>query len=294
MPTLDTSVVTDFNEILVATDFSPASETALLYAFGIARRNRAKVYMVHVIGENFLTSDTQQRALDDAWREAHRVITDHYIAGRLDGIENKVLVKAGGIWETIEEMIDQYGIDLLVLGTRGRSRLGKLLLGSVAETIFRQAVCPVMTVGPKAAAEIPSEGPRRILFATGFSAHSLQAGGYALWLAQRLNAELVLLHVHTAEASPQERTGIERAAQERLQSLVPSDASISGGPKCLVEFGSAAERILAVANEQRPDLIVLGIRKPTSFVRRLRWATAYEVVSNAPCPVLTVRSPETS
>jgi nucleotide-binding universal stress UspA family protein len=47
-----------------------------------------------------------------------------------------------------------------------------------------------------------------------------------------------------------------------------------------------------VAAETKPTLIVMGVRQPVGFARRLKWATAYAVVSDAPCPVLTVRSPE--
>ena len=51
------------------------------------------------------------------------------------------------------------------------------------------------------------------------------------------------------------------------------------------DFGTAAECILNVAQQRQPGLIVLGVRQPVGFVRRLKWATAYEVVANAPYAV---------
>jgi nucleotide-binding universal stress UspA family protein len=200
-----------------------------------------------------------------------------------------VLVEQGDVWEVLAAKIKELSIDLLVVGTHGRSRIGKLLLGSTAEEIFRQATCPVLMVGPKAPGP-KRHGIGRIMFCTGFSHHSLQAGATAFSLAERQDAELVLLHVHTEDVVPAKRESLRKAGCEKLLALVPADAKLPHPPKCAVEFGPAAERILAAANEFSPTLIVMGVRQPVGFARRLKWATAYEVVSHAPCPVLTVRT----
>ncbi len=287
MDSSHTSAPVAISSIVIATDFSPASTTALLYSLAIARRNDAKVWIVHVVSDSFFSTETQQRAVDDAWREGRRRMTEHFISGHLDGIEHKLLVEQGDIFETLTRVIEEQKADLLVLGTRGRSRIGKLLLGSVAESIFRQVPCPVMTVGPKTELQLPAEGPQRILFCTGFSAHSIAAGKLALRLAERLEAELILLHV--APESTPNRDEYRTTSEARLLDLVPADNLLTKPPRALVEFGTAVEKILSVAQEQHPDLIVLGVRQPESFTLRLRWATAYGVVTNAPCPVLTVR-----
>src|ERR1700757_5033382 len=99
--------------IVVSTDFSSVSETALLFALGIARRNNAKVWVVHVVGDTFFTKDTQQRAVDDAWREGHRQLTDHFIAGRLDGVENKLLVEQGSVTEVLIRQVVEHRAELL-------------------------------------------------------------------------------------------------------------------------------------------------------------------------------------
>ena len=290
MSTGQNSAPVAMSSIVVATDFSPISDTALLYSVGIARRNQAQVWIVHVVADNFFSTDTQQRALEDAWREGHRHMTEHLIAGNLDGVQHKLLVEQGGIYEVLTRTVEERKADLLVIGTRGRSRIGKLILGSVAESIFRQAPCPVMTVGPKTELQLPSDGPRRILFCTGFSHHSLEAGKLAIRLAERLEAELTLLNI--APDSVSDRDAYARSANARLASLVPVETKLVTAPRTMVQFGTAVERILAVAQEQRPDLIVLGVRQPEGFSRRLRWATAYGVVASALCPVLTVRTSE--
>lgn len=290
MSNTNTSAPAVLSNILIATDFSPASDPAVLYSLGLARRNGAKVWILHVVTDTFFSEETLQRALDDAWREGHRRMTEHFISGRLDGIEAKLIVEKGGMLEVIDKNVAEHKADLLVIGTRGRSRIGKLFLGSNAETIFRQSKVPVLTVGPRTGLDVPPEGPRKILFCTGFSMHSMAAGQMAIRFAERQQAELILLHV--APETETNRAGYIARATSRLESLVPPGAQLPVSARTLVEFGTASERILAVANDQRPDLIVLGVRQSESFVRRLRWATAYEIVSNAPCPVLTMRTVE--
>jgi nucleotide-binding universal stress UspA family protein len=288
MPSTHVPAPAALNNIVIASDFSPSSDAAVLWALGIARRNNANVWIVNVVSDTFFSADTQQRAIDDAWREGHRRMTEHFISGRLDGVQSKLLVEHGGVFEVLDRIMQEHHGDLLVLGTRGRSRIGKLLLGSSAESIFRQASYPVLTVGPRSETDIPLEGPRKIMFCTGFSSHSIAAGKLALRLAERQDAQLFVLHVGPeTETNREEYTNNAKA---RLEALIPLTANLTSPPQIIVEFGGAAERILAVADEQRPDLIVLGVRQPESFARRLRWATAYDVVSNAPCPVLTVRS----
>jgi nucleotide-binding universal stress UspA family protein len=278
------------SNIVIATDFSPASDSAVLWALSLARRNNANVWIVHVVSDTFFSADTQQRAMDDAWREGHRRMTEFFIAGLLDGVQAKLVVEHGGVFDVLDRTMQEHHADMLVVGTRGRSRIGKLLLGSTAESIFRQATYPVLTVGPRSDTDIPPEGPRKIMFCTGFSAHSISAGKLALRVAARQDAQLIVLHV--APETETNREEYAKKAKERIEFLFPLEETLPNPLQVMVEFGSAPERILALANEQRPDLIVLGIRQPESFARRLKWATAYDVVSNAPCPVLTVRTPD--
>jgi len=291
--TLDASTPITMQRILLATDFSSVSEAALHYSLSIARTYGAKVYLLHVVGAEplqFLSGDAQQRALEDAWRNAQRHMTDLLIAGHLEGVDHQVLVEQGDVWQVLSRKIDDLHINLLVIGTHARGRVGKLLLGSVAETIFRQASCPVLLVGPHSMHVSERTPQQPILFCTGFSAHSLRAGGYALSLAQHNAAQLVLLYVSKeSPVTDADRQRIASDAKARLASLLPAGTQFSVPPQTIVEFGTAPERILEVAQKLKPGLIVLGVRQPVGFARRFKWATAYEVVANAPCPVLTVR-----
>lgn len=293
MKPFNSSFEVRFQNILLATDFSPASETALHFSLSIAKRYKARIFLAHVVNPPAFSfsQEAVQRALNDAWRDAHTTMTDQLIAGRLEGIENHVLVTSGDTWDELSKMIDKFKVDLLVVGTRGRTGVMKVLLGSTAESIFRQAPCPVLTVGPKIGRGPLDEGPKRILYSTGFLPQSLQAGDYALSLAQQQHGRLAMLHVirEVPNDSPEKRAELEREAKEKLSSLVPAGATLEAPPDLFVAFGEPSAAILKLTAEWKPEMIVLGVRRPEKDARRITRATAYNVISNAPCPVLTVK-----
>ena len=80
---------------------------------------------------------------------------------RLEGFEalplfpHEMVLKQGSPWPEIRDLIEQRGIDLIVLGRHGRWLIGTLLLGSVAEQVLRRAACPVLTVGARRAHQPP-------------------------------------------------------------------------------------------------------------------------------------------
>jgi nucleotide-binding universal stress UspA family protein len=288
MQPFDSTVQIQFRNILLATDFGSSASTALLYALSIARRTQSRIILAHVV------TGGGQRVMDDAWRQAQTQITDLIIEGKLDDIAHEVVVRQGEVWPELAKLIDTYKVDLLVTGTKGRSGMLKMLLGSTAETIFRQAACPVLTVGPRLAAIAPpGDGPRRILFSTGFARQSLYAGVYALAIAQQRHSALAMLHVikEVENDSPERRRQLEAEGRQKLAALVPSDANLASPPDFFVAFGPPADAIIQLANDWNPDLIVIGVRRPERDARRITWATAYNVVANAPCPVMTIRAP---
>jgi nucleotide-binding universal stress UspA family protein len=295
MQPLDTSRPVQFCNILVATDFSSASKTALLYGLALARRWKARVFVAHVVNPaTIFGSEAVQRAVNDAWRDAHTEMTNQLIEGRLEGIENHVVVRQGEVWDETARMIDEFHIDLLVTGTRGRTGVWKMLLGSTAEKLFRQSPVPVLTIGPKTSETVAETGPKRILYSTGFARQSLYAGTFALSLAEQNQAHLAMLNVisQVPNDNAEARAQLEREHKEQLRHLLPPGLKLAVEPEVFVSFGSAADCILRLSEEWNPELIVLGVRRQEGEARRITWATAYNVVANAPCPVLTVRIPE--
>jgi nucleotide-binding universal stress UspA family protein len=288
---LTTSTQIAFNNILFATDFSSTTELALPYAVEIARRSGATIHAAHVVQPDIYPfespSEWPKIALEE---EEFRKEKRNQLEEELQGLPHEFLLLEGNVWQNLARIIEEKNIDLAVLGTHGRTGIEKLLLGSVAETIFRQATCPVLTAGPAVSARATHAAAaelNQILYATDFSPESLAAARYAISLAKDHHAELILLH-----ALPNADPGQVNSAFHTLRDVVPLGAGLGSQQKCLVERGAPAEAILNVAASHRADLIILGLRSAkgrltaaTHFARSI----AYQVVTQASCPVLTVR-----
>jgi nucleotide-binding universal stress UspA family protein len=296
MKALDALTRIELKNILFATDFSTAAAGALPYAAEMARHFGAKLYAVHV-----RPPDAYAIVPRPGWTalaEGPETKTRGQMQALLDafpGIDREVVIEAGEVWPTMASLIEKNNIDLVVIGTHGRTGLGKVLLGSAAEQIFRQAPCAVLTVGPRSSSEPPREGKlSEILYATDFSPEALAAAPYAISLAQEHQAHLTLLHV-VEEPKAGDFVHPEQVVTSSLRllsNLVPAEAELWCEPRCLVEQGRPAEKILEVAASNKADLIVLGVRRPRGIpgaATHLPIATAHKVVSHATCPVLTVR-----
>jgi nucleotide-binding universal stress UspA family protein len=122
-----------------------------------------------------------------------------------DGLDREFILCYGGVWEELQAIIFQKQVDLVVVGTHGRRGIENVPLGSVAERIFRDATCPVLTVGPYSYREsrVDLTGEiRTYLFATDFGEASLRALPRAVSLANQTKARLILLHVLPAAPVP--------------------------------------------------------------------------------------------
>jgi nucleotide-binding universal stress UspA family protein len=285
-----------FRNILFATDFSPAAAQAIPYVKKIAKHYDADLVTLHVRPPvvspmtepgTWPTDIDAAKAQDDKHREE--------VLDTFAGIRTQALIEEGSIQSCLDTAIEKNNTDLVVIGTRGRTGLGKLLLGSVAEEIFRTVACPVLTVGPHSSASRGAGGEfREILYATDFSPESQGAAAYAVSLAQEFQSRLILLHV-----IPERKAGdlvsaadVTTSSEKLLRKLVPPEAEAWCKPEYFVERGDPAEKIVEFANLRETDLIVLGVRREKGVpgaATHLPIATAHKVVSHATCPVLTVR-----
>jgi nucleotide-binding universal stress UspA family protein len=211
---------------------------------------------------------------------------------QLRGIDHEVVVAEGKTWEVISDLIEQKEIDLVVLGTRGRTGLGKALLGSVAEQILRQSPCPVLSVGPHVNLWSDEYAKmREILYATDLEGDFSIAAPHAISLAQENQAHLVLLNVieDPKVGDLVNRSQVKDFKERKLKQLVTQQAGLGCDPTYIVEQGPAAEKILDVAKRRHTDLIVLGARPARGLAAHLNAGTVHKVVSQATCPVLTIR-----
>jgi nucleotide-binding universal stress UspA family protein len=289
----------NLKNILYLTDFSQPSEAALPFAVSVAREYGAKVYAFHVFIPAVYTYTTPEvtEVAIEAQEDAAKLNMQR-LGAQLAGLPHEsILEGATGIWPAIEQAIKDYAIDLIVLGTHGRTGTQKLLLGSAAEEILRRSRVPVLTIGPAERHGAHNAAKfRRVLFATDFTPESLAAAPYAISMAQENEARLILLHVTQEPETPPSDRAVEDAMSNllfQLHEIVPASAEPWCRLEAVVQFGDPAEQILKVAKERDADLIVLGVRDPGPFMgaaTHLERNTAHKVVVHAACPVLTVRN----
>jgi len=285
------------NHILVASDFCSVSTTALRHALGIARLCHSGVSLLHVIDAPVygMMPDGMAVAVDRAERDAEELSEKLQSEGLLHGVKLDVTITVGSVWPTISNAIGEKNPGLLVLGTRGRSGLGKLVLGSVAESAFREAPCPVLTVGPKLAkSKTSGDAARRFLVPTDLSPASTNALRYGISLARAVGGDVLLLHVMKprkgASGDTKDRVG---QVQSQLDEFLNEHPRAATMVTSRVEFGDAAHLIVKVAEQTRADLIVMGVRAWSADGPPM-WRTAYDVLIQARCPVLSMKAPALS
>ena len=285
---------TQFENILFATDFSAAAAHAVPFVKKIARHFQSNLVALHVKPPvvNPMTQPTTWQADIVAARVFDKKHRDELL-DTFAGINTEVMIEEGEIQSCLQSAIEKHNTDLVIIATRGRTGVAKVLLGSVAEEIFRTLPCPVLTVGPHS--DPAKANIREILLATDFGSESQSAAAYAVSLAQEYQARLTLLHV-VPERKPGELVSwfdVQESSKQLLRKLVPAEAEAWCRPEYLVERGDPAERILDLANLRAVDLIVLGAQPEKGIpgaATHLPIATAHKVVAHANCPVLTVRS----
>ena len=295
MCSLVTPIRISLQNILVATDFSSCSETALSYAIGMSRRYGATLYTVSVVPAE-ISDDVQPPDPFYLRHSAENKMANLVKSDLFQGIKHHELVKEGSgfISEVLSELIGRLETDLIVLGTHGRGGIKKLVLGSVAEEIADFAYCPVLTVGPHISSKLgPELKLRRILYATDLLPGSARALTYALRLVEHEHAHLTLLHVLKMPSDvPSGYPEAERdTAMKRLVELLPPETTLSVETEFIVEIGAPTEHILKVAEDQGADLIVMGPHHTShpGVSAHLPWVTLHQVLCRARCPVLTVR-----
>ena len=287
MPVIDDRPAVSLNKIMYATNFSPVADQAGSYVKALARRFGSTVEIAHALHS---VEDDPSLPVDDMQKEYARRLSRKQ--GEFRDLGIKAFVSQSSEYPMAGALLlmeRQSAPDLIVAGTSSKSALDRFLLGSTAEQLIREAVSPVLTIGPNA--KPPKDGPlvfERIVFAADFSDASNKAAGIALALAQDSGAHLWIVHVPGTESNRSIDKEGERAFLEKLARYIPQEAYEWCAPEYTVEHGKPAQAILNVANRVKADLIVMGARQRSFWLIHLRRGVTQDVLAQAACPVLTV------
>ncbi len=280
-----------FARVLVALDFSEQAAQALNLAITISQMFGSKLFLVHAasplayaVGTETLPLEVFNASLDGA-----RERLDQIIAGMpaLQALEPKTVVAYAGAVDLISDVARDEKIDLILVGSHGARGLERLALGSVAESVLRHAICPVLIVGPHCKAE--SEPFRSIVFATDMETTARRGAQYAASLAGRVHGSLTVLHVTNRKFSSPDllRDQTEDQVNHELQKLLPADIGRYSKAKVQMAYGPASEVIATVAQAESATLVVVGL-KSRALADRTPWSTTGHIIRELKCPVLGV------
>src|ERR1035438_449312 len=282
------------HNVLIATDFSHHSVAALNYGLNFAHRYSAHSEVVYVLptDEYALAGPEALTAAKDAARRDLLELKTKLRRSRAfeEDVDYRVSMLEGPAADCLLEWAREKRVDLIVVGTHGRSGLGKIILGSVEEKVFRHSTVPVLTIGPNTRPPAENRNNHSLLAPCDLTPKSHPALQYACALAKEHDSKLTVLHV-IGQGNESIKLDPERVKQEIREELVRIIGRHANGVdvRYRIESGKVAPTILSAAAEVTADLIVLGVRRSSGVLDRFMWPIAYELVREASCPVLTIR-----
>jgi nucleotide-binding universal stress UspA family protein len=279
--------------ILFASEF-PANEKAFAFALAQAAEFGADLIIFHAYDSlNVAASEASGIRYDNdasaARAEKHRLEPLAQRARNL-GIHSRIVVRPGLAADQILTFLRERKVDRVVMGAHSPGPVGKLLVGSVAEAVLRNANVPVCIVGPNVV-----EGTwrnlvtRKILCDVSKQEASRVVANFGAELASRNNASLILQQIIPPQARAEilaDRTINQIEAE--LPSLVPVRLQHKVSVRTKVALGDPTEELLYQGRAQQANLIVLGAQGASQFAAITRAGTVYKVLAYAHCPVITM------
>ena len=280
------------SSILFATEL-PANEKAFAFVLAHAMEVGADLILFHVCRaerDSLLEATPPHRAEYETARGVKQELEPLVRRARDLGIACRVVVRPGNAAEEILRFLEEHGVDCLVMGAHTPGPVGKLLVGSVAETVLRKAHVPVTIVGPYLAeGAYRNLATRTIVCPVGVQPSSPMVARLAAELAARHGARLSLQQI----IPPQEATEVlaGRSPDEMeagLMELIPSRLRGKVTVLTRVVEGDPTDELLYQSRVLQANLIVMGAQGASHFAAVTRAGMVYKVLAYAHCPVMTL------
>ncbi|WP_226013408.1 universal stress protein [Halomicrobium salinisoli] len=281
-----------FDDVLVPTDGSDCAERAVGYAVDIASRYGATVHVLSVADSRTL----QHGPHSDQVRAACEEIVDETCEGIAGDVPVRDAVRTDLPHEAILAYADDEGIDLIVMGTHGRTGVERYLLGSITEKVVRLSDVPVLTVRssdgddvayPYSDVLVPTDGSDGAAAAVGPAVDVADAYDARLHALSVVDTRPVGLDVRT---EPPYETPEERADRAVESVAERAEAADIGEVETSVAYGVPYETIRSYVREHDVDLVVMGTRGRTGVERYLLGSVAEKTVRTSAVPVMTVHA----
>lgn len=288
------------DSILIPTDGSEGALTGAKWGTALASRIGADVYVLSVVAARSDLDEVADAAepiyasLETDAEEAAETVADMVRSADAD-LDVTTTIKRGTPFQSIREYAKRREIDVIAMGTKGRTGLDRVLLGSVTENVLRTARTPVLAVPPNAdVSEIDDIAFDEFLLPTDGSDGATIAADWGIALASRLESMVHTVYsVDTSRLSraqePDELlSALEHSGEDAIDTVREraSDAGVSVSGK--VATGSPTDVILTAASRHEIDLIVMGTHGRTGIGQWFLGSVTENVVRQADVPVFCV------
>ena len=295
--------MTTVKRLLVPVDFSDSSRKAIGYGVAIAEKTGAKLYLAHILAavpsfgyvfpENPLDMDAKRLA--DARQTLLGLLPPNH-----DELHYELVTRIGAVEDELLGIAREEDIDLVIMGSRGRTGLRRWFLGSVTEHLLRKLPVPVLTVSHIAPGHALDAGKEplvaQILFATDLGDGVEKGLQASVQLARYFKANLTVAHVVARPPFEEIAPAVSgefmfgadaTAVAEQLHAV--TDPYLNGlKVDTAILRGEPYEAILHFADANDIDLVVLNLERKSALERVLLGATAEQVVRLAHMPVLSI------
>ena len=281
--------------LLFPTDFSEGSKQALPQAVFLAKTYEAELHIVH--------ATEQCDATDASLPVAADTLAEWLSADSASDLDALSIVQEHISADTPAEAICGYAathdVDLAVMGTHGRRGTDRLIFGSVAEEVVREAPCPVLTVR-KRDEDAPAQAVQQVLVPVDFSAFSEAAVRHARAIAATYDAEIHLLHVVEVPEHPPPHINPDEYPQPAVLDQAEldleklADEHVGHAVTVAATGGDPSDSILAYVDEHGIDLVVTATKGRTGLDQLLIGSVAEQVLRQSPVPVFVVKPDQKS
>lgn len=271
--------------ILVPTDFSKCSVSAVKVAAQLAKKLHATVHLLHVVETPVVAYDAgmvdfeslpQALFMKEMAEENMKSLLKESF---LQGVSVKSNIEYDAIYTRIDQYVEKHGINLIVMGSHGASGFNEIVLGSNAERIVRYSSCPVLTIKH----DYPNFDVKNIVVASDFNNEANEMFKGFKQFTSLFNAKLHLLRVNTPvafETTPESKTKmqkfVERNQLENYSLTIYNDQTEEDG-------------ILNFADEINADLLLIGTHGRTGFAHLIKGSLTEDLLNHANRAVLSIK-----
>jgi len=270
------------NKILYTTDFSASSAQAFPYALDLAQKHDAKLYIVTVyevpLGAPSSMFTSREATMKKLAKEKYELATKNlekyfseYLLGELDWEHSAI---EGLAPNQILKFQKENDIDLVVMGTHGKTGNQGLFMGSVANQVVQHSACPVLVVPPL----VNYKYPNNIVYASDLRGKESKMIQFVVGLAEKYYSKLIFVHVD-------EQTGLEEESNQKLKEKV--DAI----DYPMVDYydvinSDLAEGLLNFINEHDADWLAMTTHTTSILDKLFHSSLTTKMLKNSPVPLL--------